>query len=100
MRGTGRHIGLAVAGVAALAASACGPQRVPLDEAMERCRERARLAESPRGRVGMGVGSDGPITTFDVTIGSDFLAGRDPEQVYIQCVINLTGQRPTEPLGS
>jgi hypothetical protein len=63
------------------------------------CSERARLAERPRGTVGLGVGSGGrAVSSFDVTVTGDFLAGRDPYVVYDQCFRRLTGAGPTRPL--
>ena len=78
--------------------AACGPQRVSPERAYEICTERARLAERPRGTVGLGVGSGGAVGDLDVTITSDYLAGRDPYVVYDTCFRNLTGAGPTRPL--
>jgi hypothetical protein len=78
--------------------TACARTMSP-ERAYEECAERAWLAERPRGSVGMGVGSGGnPVGDLDVTITSDFLAGRDPYVVYDTCFRNLTGAGPTRPL--
>lgn len=74
---------------------ACGP--IPVDQAERACAEDARLAERPRGRVGLGVGSGGGVGVLDVTVSSDFLLGRDPSQVYDACVKSRSGQFPTRP---
>jgi hypothetical protein len=72
---------------------------VSAERAYEECSERARLAERPRGSVGLGVGSGGrAVSSFDVTVTGDFLAGRDPYVVYDQCFRRLTGAGPTRPL--
>ncbi len=80
----------------ALLLSACGP--IPLAQAEAECFERGRLAEQPRGTVRIGVNSDG--STYlggEVGVSSDYLAGRDPSQVYDQCVVQRSGQLPSRP---
>ncbi|MEQ8365440.1 MAG: hypothetical protein RIB61_01930 [Roseicyclus sp.] len=76
--------------------AACGPASP--ERAFRECSERARLAESPRGSVGVGVGSGGASASGSLTITSDFLRGRDPYVVYDQCFRNMTGAGPTRPL--
>ncbi len=89
-----RALPLALVALSPLAA--CGP--IPVDQAERACAEDARLAERPRGRVGLGVGSGGRAAgMLDVTISSDFLLGRDPSQVYDACVKSRSGQFPTRP---
>jgi hypothetical protein len=73
--------------------SGCGP--MPVAQAEQQCEERARLATGPRGTVGIGIGSGGPVGSLDVTVSSDFLRGSDPVAVYDRCVRNLSGQGPT-----
>jgi len=44
------------------------------------------------------VGSGGRVSQgLAIGITDDFIAGRDPEAVYEQCAIRLSGQEPTEP---
>ena len=86
----------ALASVAVMAA--CGP--VPLDQAERECLQDARLAVHPRGEIGFGVGSNGPSVDLDLTISTDYLLGRDPSAVFEACVINKSGQRPSQPLYS
>ena len=77
----------------------CGP--VSLQQAERECLSQARLAQQPRGSVGIGIGSDGKVRpTFDVTISSDYIQGRDPAQVYDACVMRRSGQMPQRPFGS
>lgn len=83
--------------LAALVA-ACGP--IPLRQAETECLEQARLAAQPRGEFGLGVGTNGPSGFLDITISSDFVLGRDPSAVFDTCVINKSGQRPSQPLYS
>ena len=77
----------------------CGP--VSQQQAERECLAQARLAQQPRGSVGVGIGSDGKVTpTFDVTISSDYIQGRDPSQVYDNCVVRRSGQMPSRPFSS
>ena len=78
---------------------ACGP--IPVHQAERQCLERARLAQQPRGEVAVGVISNGKATgSFDVTVSSDFLLGRDPSAVFDICVQQKSGQAPSRPLYS
>lgn len=76
--------------------AACGP--VPLVQAEAECRTRADQASAPSGSVGVTFNSDGTVDT-DLSIGvtGDFLNGRDPAEVYDQCVLARTGQPPSRP---
>ncbi|MBW6507018.1 MAG: hypothetical protein K0B00_09735 [Rhodobacteraceae bacterium] len=85
---------LAMAAVVA----ACGP--MPLQQAETECLEDARLAVQPRGEVGIGAGTGGASGFANITISSDFLLGRDPSAVFDACVVNKSGQRPSQPLYS
>ncbi len=80
--------------------SACGP--VPLPQAERDCFERARLAQQPRGAVGIGVNSDGDVGgNLELNVSSDFILGRDPAAVYDACVVQRSGgQLPSRPLYS
>ena len=78
---------------------ACGP--VSLAQAERDCLAQARLAQQPRGSVGVGIGSDGKVRpTFDLTISSDYIQGRDPSQVYDNCVVRKSGLMPLRPFTS
>lgn len=80
-----------------LAVMACGPQTV--DQAERICFERARLAQQPRGEMRLGTGSAGQTRgDFDLTISSDWLAGKDPSAVYESCVMAKSGEAPRRPL--
>lgn len=79
--------------------AACGP--IPRAQAEKQCLHQARLAEHPRGSVGVGIGSDGkPHVVGDITITSDYLQGRDPSQVYDNCVFHRSGEMPSRPFTS
>jgi hypothetical protein len=88
-----------VASAVLICLSACGP--VSLAQAERECLSQARLAEQPRGSVGIGVGSDGkPKLRGNVTITSDYLRGRDPSQVYQNCVVRRSGEFPSRSYSS
>lgn len=77
----------------------CGP--IPLQQAERECYQDARLAQQPRGTIGIGIGSGGRRAVGgSVEISSDFLLGRDPSQVYDHCVMNKSGQIPSRPFSS
>jgi len=83
--------------LALLGLSACGP--ISPQRAADRCEERARAAVNPVREIGVGVNSDrGVIANGEIVLTSDFLQGRDPQVVYEQCVLQLTGQGPVRPL--
>lgn len=84
--------------LAALVLAACGP--IPRPQAEAECHERARLAESPRGTLRVGLSDDGPYTQAEITLSSDYLAGADPAQVYDSCVFQRSGQMPSRPYSS
>ena len=78
---------------------ACGP--VSREQAERDCLHTARLAQQPRGSVGIGVDSTGKVQPqFDVTVSSDYLSGRDPSQVYDSCVMRKSGQMPSRSFSS
>ncbi len=76
--------------------AACGP--IPREAAERQCFERARLAAHPRGEVAVGVGTGGPSAGLEVTVSSDYLQGRDPANVYSNCVVQRSGELPSTPL--
>lgn len=80
-----------------VAFAACGP--VSPERAAEICAERAREAAGPTGEVGIGIDSGGDFRPhIAIGISSDYLAGRDPQEVYDSCVRRMTGQGPVRPL--
>lgn len=87
---------LALALLALGTLAACGP--VSPERAYEICTERARAAAGPTGEIGIGIGSGGPSTRIEIGITTDYLAGRDPQEVYATCYRQQTGTAPTRPL--
>ncbi len=81
-----------------LGLAACAPQPISPERAAEICEERARAAQGPTGRVTIGASSsDGPFAGAEIGVTSDYLAGRDPIEVYRQCVYSRTGAAPIRP---
>lgn len=78
--------------------AACGP--MSLEQAERQCIEPARLAQQPRGTVGIVAGNHGAGAFGSVTISSDYLQGRDPDIVYGDCVRARAGQSPSRPFSS
>jgi hypothetical protein len=86
----------ALALVVLLPIAACGP--VSVQQAEQECLPKARLAQQPRGEVAVGVNSNGQIgSRVEVNVSSDFLLGRDPNQVFETCVIQRSGELPSRP---
>jgi hypothetical protein len=81
--------------VIVLGLAACAPVPVDPNRAADLCEARARAAQGPTGRVGVGVNSNsGSFTNVEVGVTGDFLAGRDPNEVYEDCVFDRTGAAP------
>lgn len=71
------------------ALAACGP--VSLQQAERECWQRAYEAERPRGSVALGASNHGGYAGIEIGVSSDYLAGRDPAQVFQSCVYNRSG---------
>ena len=93
-RASGKY--LTVLGMGVLAACETTPP-TPL-EAAQRCEERARAAQAPEvgGRVGVN-SRTGPSVGLSIGVSADLLRGRDPLEVYEECVFDLTGEPPVRP---
>lgn len=79
-------------------AAACTPVPVSPERAAEICEDRARAAQGPTGRVTVGTNSNtGAFGGVELGVSSDFLAGRDPQAVYEECVFDKTGEAPIRP---
>ena len=77
---------------------ACAPQPILPERAAEICEDRARAAQAPTGRVTLGTSSsNGGFGGVAVGVSTDFIAGRDPVQVYEDCVFERTGAAPIRP---
>lgn len=93
----GAHIACAVVGLTLVA---CGP--VPVLQAERNCLSNARAATAPRSEVAVGVVSDGhrvrPAASLELNISSDYMMGKDPSEVFNNCVLRQSGELPTRPL--
>lgn len=79
--------------LALFGAVSCGSVNPEL--AAQRCEARARAATGPTGEVKFGVNSNtGAYSRAQIGVSSDFLLGRDPVQVYENCVLRKTGKLP------
>ena len=81
-----------------LALAACTPVPVSPERAAEICEDKARAAQGPTGRVSVGTNSrTGGFGGVEIGVSSDFIAGRDPLDVYNECVFDRTGAAPIRP---
>ena len=81
-----------------LAVAACDPVPVSPERVAQICEAQARAAQGPTGGVTIGVNSNsGAFTNAEIGISADYLAGRDPVEVYTQCVIRRSGAGPIRP---
>ncbi|MDX8347011.1 MULTISPECIES: hypothetical protein [unclassified Cognatiyoonia] len=84
--------------ICVLLLAACESEPPTREEAANRCEERARDAQAPNVGVKVGASSnDGPFASVDIGVTTDLLRGRDPLEVYEECVFNLTGEPPIRP---
>ena len=82
----------------ALAVSGCAYMSVGRAEST--CVEDAKAARGPTGTIALGTTSEGAQGKADVTISSDWVFGRNPEEIYNSCVLRRSGQAPVTPLAS
>ncbi len=76
-------------------AAACAVPAISPERAAQICEERARDAMGPSGKVTVGVNSNtGPFIGGQIRLTSDYIEGRDPQEVYETCVMDYTGQPP------
>ena len=53
------------------------------------CKKKKMEASKPMTNVSLGTGSEGPKYQIGITMSSDFIAGRNPEEVYKDCKLSL-----------
>lgn len=81
-----------------LVLAACTPALVSPERLAEICEDKARAAQGPTGGVSVGTNSrTGEFGSLEIGVSSDFIAGRDPVEVYAQCVFDRTGAAPIRP---
>jgi hypothetical protein len=72
-----------------------------LEQAERSCISDAQLAQHPRGEVAFGMGSGGRSgASISLGISSDYLQGRNPDDVFAACVHQRAGQAPTRPFSA
>ena len=76
----------------------CSSEPVSVRQAMEMCKEPARKAGGPTGTVGLGFDSEGGVSSsLSIELTDDYLFGRDPDEVFEECVVKLSGSVPDHP---
>ncbi|ADO41314.1 hypothetical protein [Ketogulonicigenium vulgare] len=90
---------LALLGFVTLTACGAAPSgNVDIVAATAYCEQRARAAMGPTGGVTVGFNNrSGPSAEVELGVNTDFLRGRDPMQVYDECVRRRTGFAPYRP---
>ena len=53
------------------------------------CKKKQMEASKPMTNISLGTGSEGPKYQIGITMSSDFIAGRNPEEVYKDCKLSL-----------
>lgn len=82
---------------ALLGLAACAP--IPVEQAERACLREARDASAPRAEIGLGLGSGGYRSGYvGFEVSSDYVMGRDPADVFDNCVRRRSGQPPGRPL--
>lgn len=80
--------------IAVLPLIACGP--VPIAQAERACAPRAHLAQKPQTSIGVQFNSDGTRQIGgSFGISTDYIQGRDPNDVFRACVQDRSGQVTT-----
>ncbi|TRW98375.1 hypothetical protein FNJ84_06245 [Paracoccus sp. M683] len=101
MTRTGTRLAFASSLLMAAMLAACGP--VPVDQAERSCLRDAQMASAPRTELGIGVASTRggdvrPYGSLSFEVSGDYLMGRDPADVFANCVMRRSGQPPSVPL--
>ena len=96
-----RRAGIAAfGGLALMGLTACATAPVPVEQAEKMCLGAAYDSSAgPKTEVGFGVGNHGFKGGYvSVGMSADQLMGRDPSEVFAQCVMKRSGQMPSRPL--
>ena len=59
------------------------------DEIESVCKKKKLEASKPMTNVSVATGSEGPKYEIGITLSSDYMAGKDPEEVYKDCKLSL-----------
>ena len=69
------------------------PKPLSLTQIESICKKKQIEASKPMTNVSLGKGSEGPKYQIGITMSSDFIAGRNPEEVYKDCKLSLEQQK-------
>ena len=61
-------------------------------EAQKICLSKKRSAEGPTGAISLSTGSNGSSAGIKLNFHSDYLIGKDPNSVYLDCMIQLSSR--------
>ena len=53
------------------------------------CQKKKREASKPMTNLSLATGSEGPKYEIGITMSSDYIAGRKPEEVYKECKLSF-----------
>ena len=65
------------------------PEPLSLKQIESICKKKQMEASKPMTNISLGTGSEGPKYQIGITMSSDFIAGRNPEEVYKDCKLSL-----------
>ena len=54
------------------------------------CQKKKIEATKPTTNLSLATGSEGPKYQIGITMSSDYIAGRDPNEVYQQCIMSFS----------
>ena len=54
------------------------------------CQKKKSEATKPTTNLSLSTGSEGPKYQIGITMSSDFISGKDPNEIYRQCKISLS----------
>ena len=54
------------------------------------CQKKKIEATKPTTNLSLATGSEGPKYQIGITMSSDYIAGRDPSEVYQQCLMSFS----------
>ena len=54
------------------------------------CQKKKIEATKPTTNLSLATGSEGPKYQIGITMSSDYIAGRDPNEVYKQCIMSFS----------
>ena len=61
-------------------------------EAQKLCLGKKRSAEGPTGALSFSTGSEGSSAGVKLNFHSDYLIGKDPNSVYLDCMLQLSSR--------